>query len=72
MYLTDLALMMFCVSFPVTLIKPMYCKKPTVTYLLLLGVGFSLRKDDPVRLKEVIVAIQAKAASVDTSQFEDQ
>ena len=36
------------------------------------AVGFSLRKDDPVALKEIILQIQRKAANVDTSNFEDQ
>ncbi|XP_064614113.1 nucleolar MIF4G domain-containing protein 1-like [Liolophura sinensis] len=37
--------------------------------LLLKNVGFTLRKDDPSALKEVILQIQAKANTVDTSHF---
>ncbi|XP_060067050.1 nucleolar MIF4G domain-containing protein 1-like [Ylistrum balloti] len=40
--------------------------------LLLKNVGFSLRKDDPVLLKQVIQDIQTKAKDVDTSHFEEQ
>ena len=35
-------------------------------------MGFSLRKDDPIALKSVILDIQSKAATMDTSQAVDQ
>ncbi|OWF40014.1 nucleolar MIF4G domain-containing protein 1-like [Mizuhopecten yessoensis] len=40
--------------------------------LLLKNVGFSLRKDDPMVLKQVIQDIQTKARDVDTSHFEEK
>ncbi|RUS85831.1 hypothetical protein EGW08_006383, partial [Elysia chlorotica] len=38
--------------------------------LMLKNVGFSLRKDDPVRLKQVIIDIQTKAKSAEASSGE--
>ncbi|XP_033762079.1 nucleolar MIF4G domain-containing protein 1-like isoform X2 [Pecten maximus] len=40
--------------------------------LLLKNIGFCLRKDDPVMLKQVIQDIQTKAKDVDTSHFEEK
>lgn len=33
--------------------------------------GFELRKDDPSELKDVILSIQRKSSTVDTSTFEE-
>ena len=40
--------------------------------VVLKNVGFTLRKDDPNALKDLIVRIQAKAGTVDTTQLQDQ
>lgn len=42
-----------------------------LTLLMLKTVGFSLRKDDAVSLKELIVEAQAKASAA-SSKFQDQ
>ncbi|XP_069109794.1 nucleolar MIF4G domain-containing protein 1-like [Argopecten irradians] len=41
-------------------------------YYILVDIGFSLRKDDPAMLKQVIQDIQTKAKDVDTSDFEEK
>lgn len=40
--------------------------------LLLKNIGFSLRKDDPISLKEMIISIQTKASDIDPECTENQ
>ncbi|XP_035225034.1 nucleolar MIF4G domain-containing protein 1-like isoform X2 [Stegodyphus dumicola] len=50
------------------LVESFQSKDIELIQLLLKNIGFRLRKDDPLRLKEIILSIQAKAAAINKDE----